>query len=109
MGSGACIKSKSLKPGQTGEKTLPRRALEILAGINRMSTKLTVSLICAAGALYAFVPMIGSLVTLGFLACAVRREQTTDDKSEHVSPLIAGLVFSGIGLWVAFSFFRELH
>lgn len=88
-----------------------------------MSTKKTLSLICVVGMLFplsswliaktgstAFVllDLFASLVMLGLLAYASFREQTTDDKSERVSPKAAAMIFGGIGLWVAFCFYRAL-
>ena len=78
-------------------------------GIVRVSTKMAVSLICVAGALFAFSPLIASFATLGLLTYAARREQTTDDKSERISSTAAALIFCGIGLWVVFCFYRALH
>ncbi len=92
-------------------------------GIVRMSTKKTVSLICAAGLLFPlsswlttktgntsfiFLDVIGSVVILGLLGYAAFREQTTDDKSERVSRRAAVMIFCGIGLWVVFCFYRAL-
>ena len=70
----------------------------------RMSTKLALTLICVAGTLSAFVPILAAFATLGLLTYAARREQTTKAKSERVSPTAAALVFCGIGLCVAFCF-----
>jgi len=88
-----------------------------------MSTKKTVSLIGAAGLLFPlsswltaktgntsfiFLDIIGSVVILGLLGYAAFREHTTDDKSERVSPRVALVIFCGIGLWIAFCFYRGL-
>jgi hypothetical protein len=88
-----------------------------------MSTKKTVSLICAAELLFSlfswltaktgntrfiFLDIIGSVVVLGLLGYALFREQTTEDKSEGVPPKAALVILCGIGLWVVFCFYREL-
>ena len=73
-----------------------------------MSTKLALTLICIAGVVFEFAPIFAAFTTLGLLAYAARREQTTEDKSERVSPTAAALTFCGIGFWVAFCFYRAL-
>ena len=88
-----------------------------------MSTKKTVSVIFVLGAIFplsswlvnktghiAFVllDLVGSLLILGLLAYAAFREQTTEDKSERVSPKEAVMILCGVGCWVAFVFYRAL-
>jgi VIT1/CCC1 family predicted Fe2+/Mn2+ transporter len=88
-----------------------------------MSTKKTVSLICALGVIFPlsswlvaktghtafiFLDLAASLLMLGLLGYAAFREQTTADKSERVSRKAATVIFCGIGLWVAFCFYRVL-
>jgi len=89
----------------------------------RMSTKKTVSLICAAGLLFPlsswlttktgntnfiFLDIIGSFLILGLLGYAAFREQTTDDKSERISSRAAVVTFCCVGLYVVFCFYRAL-
>ncbi len=88
-----------------------------------MSTKKTLSAICALGVIFplsswlvakngrtilVFLDLAASLLILGLLGYAAFQEQTTDDKSERVSPKSAAMIFCGIGLWVAFVFYRAL-
>ena len=88
-----------------------------------MSTKNTVSLICIISALaplsvwlatktgfgiFVVLGVIASFAGLGLMAYAAFREQTTDDKSEKVSPRVAVTIFCCVGLWVAFVFYRAL-
>jgi hypothetical protein len=51
---------------------------------------------------------IVSIVSLGLMIYAVRRERTTNDKSESVSPRAAAAIFCGDGLWVVFIAYRAL-
>jgi len=82
-----------------------------------MSTRTTISLICLLGGLtplllrlgaktghgiFTVLAMVGLLAAFGLMAYAAHREQTTDDKSERVSPKSAAMVFGGIGLLVGF-------
>jgi len=98
--------------------------LRVTLGIVSMSTKKTVSIICALGVIFPlsswlvaktghtafiFVDLAASLLILGLLGYAAFREQTTDDKSERVSPKAAAMFFCGIGLWVAFVFYHALR
>ena len=73
-----------------------------------MSTKLTVSLIFVSGALFAFLPLLSSCVTFGLLVYAAKRERTTDDKSERVSPGEAALIIGGFGFYAVFCLYRGL-
>jgi len=88
-----------------------------------MSMKKTVSVICALGVLFPLsswliaktgstvfvvLDLAASVLILGLLGYAAFREQTTDDKSERVPPKAAATIFCGIGLWIAFCFYRAL-
>lgn len=90
-------------------------------GIVSMSTKTTVILIGVIGCIAPSLALLGaktgityllifgiagSFAALGLMAYAGFREQTTDDKSERVSPRAAAMIFGGIGLYVAFGFYR---
>ena len=88
-----------------------------------MSTKTIFSLICVIGGISPALAwfgakkgftslfvlgIIGSFVAMGLLAYAGFREQTTDDKSERVSPRAAAMILGGVVLYTAFCFFRAL-
>lgn len=88
-----------------------------------MNTKKTVSIICALGLIFPlpswlvvktghtaflFLDLAASLLILGLLGYAAVREQTTDDKSEKIPPRAATVIFCGVGLYVAFCFYRAL-
>ena len=86
-----------------------------------MSTKTTLRLFSALGVLIplcavfrfatghdAFIVCVlpVSFVALGFLGYAWFRESELGDRSETLSPRYIALVLGGLGLWVAFVFFR---
>ncbi len=73
-----------------------------------MSTERAILLIGVTGALFAFSPLLASLVTFGLLVYAAQRERTTDDKSGQVSPGSAAVIFGCVGIWVIFCFHRAL-
>ena len=57
---------------------------------------------------FIIVGVIAAFVGLGLMFYAAFREQTTDDKSDRVSPKSAAIFFGVVGLWVAFCFYRGL-
>jgi len=88
-----------------------------------MSTNRTISFIGILGGLIPFsmwlarktghdyfmvLGIIAAFVSLGLMFYAGFREQTTNDKSERVSPRAAVLIFSGIGLMLVFIIIRAL-
>jgi len=88
-----------------------------------MSTNRTISLIGILGALvplsmwltrktghdyFIVLGIIAALVGLALMFYAGFREQTTNDKSERVSPRAAVVIFCGIGLMLVFIILRAL-
>ena len=88
-----------------------------------MSTKTTLRLFSAFGVLISLSALLESVTGRGaFIVCAVAcsflavgflgyawfRESDLGDRSEALSPRYIALALGGVGLWVAFVFFRAL-
>ena len=93
----------------------------VVRRLSTVSNKTTLRLLSALGMLiplcallrsstehdvFVFCALPISLLTLGFLGYAWFRESELGDRSETLSPHYTALVLGGLGLWVAFVFFR---